>query len=299
MRLLTTLYNETHLQRADEFVACLQSNAANPAIDGIHVFYDNTADNGASRLREAVLRVGGTIHEIAGRPTYADLFSYANQRFDGQIVILANADIRFNETLRPLNSLDWTESFLAITRHDFVGTRSEGSSDVWMFRAPIPVLGQSVTFGTIYCDQVISFLARKQGLRVDNPCLSVECEHLHQTGVRNRPGTSEHRIDQSSSSDGLEGQTASELERRLIQNHGLRLMAFSAFGGGMIWPSELVTGAHAASPKWGVYCRKVPRWQPVRTSIRQARRAVKRQIRRAISTATGKPGTSRNRVSPT
>ena len=74
MKLLTTLYHETDSHRADEFVACLQRNAANPAIDGIHVFYDNTADDGESRLRETVLRVGGTVHEIAGRPTYADFF---------------------------------------------------------------------------------------------------------------------------------------------------------------------------------------------------------------------------------
>ncbi len=285
MRLLTTLYNEVHTPRADELVACLEDNAANSAIDGIHVFYDNTADDGESRLRETAFRVGAAVHEIRGRPTYADFFRYANRHCAGQVVAVSNADIRFNATLEPLNSLDWNGVFFAITRHDFVGTRGEGSSDVWMFRACVPVFGESVTFGTIYCDQVISYLARKNGLRVENPCLSVECEHLHQSGIRNRPGTGEHRIGRSSSSDGLEGQTVAELQDRLIHDHGLRLMAFSEFGGGMIWPSKLVPEARAQPPHVGVYCRKVPRWQPVRTVIRQARRTVRHQVRKTISAA--------------
>jgi hypothetical protein len=135
------------------------------------------------------------------------------------------------------------------------------------------VFGQHVTFGTIYCDQTISFLAAKQGLQVHNPCLSVDCEHLHQSAVRNRPGTREHRVDRSSSSDGLEGQTVAELERRLTAVYGLRLMAFSRFGGGLIWPSKLVADQHRTSPHATVSCRRVARWQPVRRIVKHVRRA--------------------------
>jgi hypothetical protein len=232
-------------------------------------------------VRQAVLDVGGTIHPVVGRPTYGDFFRHANQHFAGQIVILANADIRFNETLLALRSLDWENRFLALTRSDFLGTHGEGSSDVWMFRSPLPLFGQNVTFGTVYCDQVVSFLAGKQGLRVDNPCLSVECEHVHHSEVRNRPGTCEHRREESTSTDGLEGQTVSELEKRLVEAHGLRLMAFSRFGGGMVWPSKLVVRGGPASPE-RLDCRVVPRWQPMRRVLKQGRRALKSGIRRVF-----------------
>jgi hypothetical protein len=281
VKLLTTLYNEVHPERAQELVTCLERNAANPWIDEIHVFYDASAGGRAGPVRQALDRSEARLRETNGRPTYGDFFRYAQEELADEIVILANADIHFDQTLAQLSRFDWQGVLLAITRDDFVGTESEGSSDAWIFRAPLPLFGESVTFGTICCDQVISFLALKQGLRVENPCLSIRCTHLHQSQVRNRPGTSQHRPEQSSSSDGLKGMGERELMQRLAQEHGISLMTFSALGGGMIWPSTLVADPDEATGLT-TRCRKVPRWQPVRRSVRQIRRAIKRRVGQAF-----------------
>lgn len=285
MKLLTTLYHEAHPERARELIECLQRNGANPAIDQIHVFYDSAADQGSSVVRQAVARAGATVREIRGRPTYADFFRYANEQLAGQIVVLANADIHFNQTLALLDGLAWDRRFLAITRDDFVGTHGEGSADVWVFRAPVPLFGQNVTFGTVCCDQVISYLARKNGLRVDNPCLSIHCLHRHQSGVRNRRGTKEHRTGQSTSSDGLGGMAVEDLHRQLVRDHGIRLMAFSGLGGGMVWPSKLVAGSGPNAPKFR--CRKVLRWQPLQNTRKLICRTAKSGIRQALQVTIG------------
>ncbi len=241
MHLITTLYNETHRERADEYIHCLDQNVRLGLFEQIHVYYDTSADDqhfesvwaAIERTRELF------VHRIGGRPTYGSIFAYSNEHFPGQVVVLSNGDIEFDKSLARVASLDWQDLFLSLARDDFRGTLGEGASDVWIFRTNIRVFGGDLPMGTAYCDQVISFLALQNGYTVENPCLSVRCIHRHATKVRSRPGESDDYSAGSSSSGAFRGLPFREFQQLLVRNYGLVLGRYSKNGGGLIWPSKI------------------------------------------------------------
>jgi hypothetical protein len=75
--------------------------------------------------------------------TYRDLFLHANRHLCGQSVVIANADMFFDETLRRLEEYDLSGKLLCLSRWD---VQKDGttcffehpcSQDAWIFRAPI------------------------------------------------------------------------------------------------------------------------------------------------------------------
>ena len=56
------------------------------------------------------------LERIDGRPTYRQLFEYANAKFPYRTVIVANADIYFDDTLDLLRHVSLEDTILALTR---------------------------------------------------------------------------------------------------------------------------------------------------------------------------------------
>ncbi len=241
MHLITTLFNETHRERADEYIHCLDQNVRLGLFEQIHVFYDTSADEQQlGPVWEAIDRTRKLIvHRIGGRPTYGSIFAYCNEHLLGHVVVLSNGDIEFDKSIAQVRSLDWGGLFLSLARDDFRGTLGEGASDVWIFRTPIRVFGGDLPMGTAYCDQVISFLALQNGYSVENPCFSVRCLHRHATKVRSRPGGYDDHSAGSSSSGAFQGLPFREFQRSVVRNYGLVLGCYSKNGGGLIWPSKI------------------------------------------------------------
>jgi hypothetical protein len=197
---ITSLYNEQSKKRIDEYIKCLEKNLVHRLIKNVHVIYDTTSDSISkdSPVLNYLKSKNIKITYIKGRPTFGFCFSLANELYPYQNIILSNADIFFNETLSLLKDYDLTGKLLAITRWQ---VNSDGtltpymrknnipalnSQDTWIFNTPFHVSEKyNIEIGTVHCDNLLAYYARKSGLIVINPCLSIQCCHLHLSNVRN------------------------------------------------------------------------------------------------------------------
>lgn len=196
-KLITVLYNETKKERISEYLTCLEKNLAHNRIDKIHIVYDTSKDHGASVILDYVKSKELPITYINGRATYAFCFDLVNELYPNSRVILSNADIYFNETLELLDNYDLTNKFLVLTRWNIQkdttmsllrgnnGEEVSNSHDSWIFSTPIHFQNGNILIGTLGCDRTIAFQAKKSGLTVINPCLSIQGCHLHLSGIRN------------------------------------------------------------------------------------------------------------------
>jgi len=201
--LMTVLYNEGHKQRMQEYRDCFERNAAHPLIKHIHVVYDTSKDDGTNEMLEFLKAKNCTISYISGRPTFGYCFELANKQYLGDRIIMSNGDIYFNHTLSALNGYDLHNQFLVLTRWNVQddGTlelfkqfktdgsldtiASELSMDAWIFKTPLkPFINPEFQLGTWACDGYIAYQAWISGLEVRNPCLSIQCCHVHHSKVR-------------------------------------------------------------------------------------------------------------------
>ena len=202
--LITVLYNEMHEQRKNEFITCFERNKQHPAIEHIHVVYDTSKDTAAhSEILDYLKQQECTISYVIGRPTYGYCFDLANGQYPNARIILSNADIYFNDTLNKLEGYDLNNKFLAITRWNvlddgrleifkqfkadgsFDEPMSQLSMDAWIFKTPLKTfINPEFQLGTWACDGYIAYQAYISGLDVINPCLSIQCCHLHLSKIR-------------------------------------------------------------------------------------------------------------------
>ena len=197
-KLIVGLYNEVNFDRANEYITCMAYNYAHELIDEIHVIYDTSKDDGENKLLTYLKSLDLKISYINNRPTYGYCFELANKLYPHCRIILSNADIYFNETLKLLDDYDLTNKFLALTRWNVLndgsiklyfapdGKKSEFSQDTWIFKTPLKqIIGDKIYMGIPGCDGKIVRQANLSGLGVSNPCLSIQCCHLHLTDIRN------------------------------------------------------------------------------------------------------------------
>ena len=202
--LITSLYNEKNLTRVQEYITCLQKNLAHPSIEKIHILYDTSNDtkDNPSALLEFIKNNSIEVTLIEKRATYQDCFNLANNSYLNSTIIVSNGDIYFNESLNSLNNYDLTNKFLALTRWNLTennnlvqtyGTANKPlycAQDAWIFTSPLkPFPNAHISLGILGCDCAIALQAKKAGLTVLNPCLSIQCCHLHLSAIHNYPKT--------------------------------------------------------------------------------------------------------------
>ncbi len=197
--LMTMLYNEKKSERVEEYKICMEKNLAHELIDSIYVLYDIDGDDGSSEMLEFLKEKGVEIHFIKGRATYGLFFELANFLFPNRKIIVSNADIYFNQTLNHLADYDLSGKFLALTRWNVTGDNKLAlqygwrgdplydSHDAWIFETPLPKMKKSydIRMGIIGCDVGIAYRANAAGLRVINPCKTIQACHVHASQVRN------------------------------------------------------------------------------------------------------------------
>lgn len=148
-----------------------------------------------------------TLHEIKTWPTFRNLFDIVNIKHRDKKVIIANADIYFDETLKKLDDISLKNKFLHITRKELPGNPARvnffkqgiGAGDVWAFQAPINITNHlaDARLGTHFCDHFISQSAKRAGYILYNPCLTVNCWHKHQFRNQAEEGKSYNKFMQS------------------------------------------------------------------------------------------------------
>ncbi len=203
--------------RQAELDETLSRNLANPCFTGgIHVLTERWLDLGAFAGDPPRAASPLKQHVIGERLTFAVAFHYAATHLDGAIVVLANADIVFDETLcsvaRRQDGLNGT--VLALLRWEGLENLLPRTSqqDAWLFLSPLPmplaaqpwrprdepvagVLGGTGSnpadfeLGRLRCDNRVARILVDAGLRVLNPALTIRATHIQRSRAR---GYSEH-----------------------------------------------------------------------------------------------------------
>lgn len=155
------------------------------------------------RERNAASGVFAEIVPLADgrRKSFADFFRVAAERFAGEVCVVANADIAFDESLHGAAALvrSWPRPLLvALSRWDDPsGPSMEGrvdparwrfyshSQDTWLFVAGgLPAFEAGFTLGIPACESRLAHEAFRAGVGVLNPALSVRTWHHHASGTR-------------------------------------------------------------------------------------------------------------------
>ena len=181
IRLFTVFLDPPPEPRADEIRRCLLANCEHPGISEVH-FYTRKAKWLPSHPK---LRVVTADY----RPvTYSVLFSDANSILQSpqDISIIANADIRFDDTLNGELEVLTDQICFALTRWNdepggVVFWNRCDSQDAWLFRGEIRPVAANFEIGLLGCDNRIAHELQRAGYRVLNPSPTIRAIHLHRT----------------------------------------------------------------------------------------------------------------------
>lgn len=196
--LITTFYNEKNSDRLAEYYHCLEHNLRHALIDRIHIFYENPPSKLAGIFKHPKVN----IVPITARPSFSDMFNYANTKLIGRRIIVANTDIFFDDSLFRLNYYPLENKFFCLTRYNtntYQGKweRHVESHDSWIFQSPtklsIPV---HIKMGVPGCDIIIQRIACiTKGIEVANPSLDIKCWHVHANDNRVHTNTYRKEFD--------------------------------------------------------------------------------------------------------
>lgn len=186
MNLLIEYFKSNDYQRHSEYLTCIHENLDNEHIDKIYIFISDE-----SKLNFTSKKI--KIIKSETRPTYKDMFEYCNQKLKGQICIISNADIIFDDTISILKETDLSNIFVALTRWEVFCEDGEfciapfnnsASQDVWAFKSPIQVTDEmSFHLGKPGCDNKIAKIM-SETYEVRNPGLQIVTCHFHMSGYR-------------------------------------------------------------------------------------------------------------------
>ena len=173
-------------KREKELLHCLEKNNANPYLTRSILLvevYSEPIRLALGHLDKATVMATGR-----DRESYRHIFEVAAKKVPaGDLVILANLDIFFDDSLKYLERFTgWQNTVMALTRWNCQPNgrsrpfRVDNSQDVWIWRTPLNSSGMEADFclGEPGCDNRIAFeLARNY--RVINPCKTIKCHHYH------------------------------------------------------------------------------------------------------------------------
>jgi hypothetical protein len=183
---LTGGYKDPNPERAHEIFCCAKTNVDCRQFDKVVFFLEN----GRDEYEKLASQVGTKIVLVdSGRRTkYSDFIEWGNANLDGRIVVAANSDVYFDDTISLVHEYNMAGRFWALTRRepysDFALRHDpHKTQDVWIWQAPL-VINTDLELGRPGCENHFAWLAWKVGLKVANPSLSIKVYHRHQSGLR-------------------------------------------------------------------------------------------------------------------
>lgn len=193
--LFISYYRDKYPTRQMELEKCLLKNIENEHIDKIFVLLEGKKEDFPELNYDKLV-----VFEDTGRPNYRHFFNVMNALSrEGDVCILANTDIYFDDTIQLADRLNENSCF-ALSRYDikpdgFANLHNEQySQDVWIFRGKIKKVNYcDFHLGVPGCDNRIAYELHKAGYTVTNPALSLRAYHYHPSDLHTYDGT--HRID--------------------------------------------------------------------------------------------------------
>lgn len=189
--LVSALYRDPDDRRFGELLECVARNSRNPLLAEVHVFLEEPLQSFGAPTLVPALRLPKVKPVAFGRRVrYQDLFDYANTHLRGCTVVIANADIYFDQTLARLEGYGLAGCLLCLSRWNIEADGMArlfdhaASQDAWIFSAPIRPFECNFPLGVPGCDNRLAFEAERAGLAVSNPSRSLRALHLHASQVR-------------------------------------------------------------------------------------------------------------------
>ena len=195
MMFLTGLYRSANDARNGEIYRCLEKNLANPSFTKIHLFFEDNFK--PESQMDALIKSAKNVVcvSIPDRMTYKRYFEYVNAHAEkGEMAVVANADIYFDDTIRLANKRAFFNFFIAISRWQPQpdGTwqlyrKAKVSQDSWIFMAPVQIpFYCDFSTGWPGCDSRIAWEMAQLHYRLCNPPWDIKTYHLHESGIRNK-----------------------------------------------------------------------------------------------------------------
>lgn len=179
--LLTTYWDKN--ERSYEYKIAFEKNIANQIIEKIYIFYEKFSGVTPDFLRNPKICVVPIDH----LPCHKDFYDFANKFLAGDIIVMANSDIFFDDTLNLLRYIDFDKSNVVLTRYPYqsAGRLSYADgSDSWIFRSPIKYQQGDYKIGVAGTEHALIGEWVKSGYNIVNPCLSITSWHVHKSTAR-------------------------------------------------------------------------------------------------------------------
>ncbi|MEP0391851.1 MAG: exostosin family protein [Erythrobacter sp.] len=200
LNLFVPFYTPPDKERAKEILYCLEKNLATKLFASIVLLVDDDTDIPYEGQELSIIR-------LDHRPTYLDWVNESRLRCPGQVSILANSDIYFDDSIARLLELFRANpsAFVALSRLE---KGDEGltahpnphfSQDTWAFLPDRSVdfpsqRALNIPIGVPRCDNKIAYVFATEGYEVYNPYPIVRSMHVHQTNLRYYNKRADRRI---------------------------------------------------------------------------------------------------------
>lgn len=198
--LLVGTYAPMDEVRYADILACLEANLNNPCFERVCILIEEEKLGAAfsDRHRALLQHPKAETFLVGHRTTYAEFFRYANERHPGKACVIANADIRFDETIGLIEERHLRGAFIVLSRWHVLpdGTvqfdaQASCAQDAWCFLTLITVPAEAnFSCGCAGCDNKIAHLMRSAGYGVYNPAYSIRLFHHHTPGTGGNYGPS-------------------------------------------------------------------------------------------------------------
>lgn len=196
--LITQYYLPKWGERQLEIDECFINNLNNPNIDEIHLFIEQDYDFDKFKSNPNFSKL--VFVNSTERLSYKQAFEYSNRNFSSNdIILLANSDIYFNETLSKIDTYSFDKTFYGLTRHEITETglrlygRPSVSQDVWIWKPPIQVqtnmynkdyFTDGIQLGIWGCDNRILKIMKDSDYTIRNIGRDIQCIHNHKNDLR-------------------------------------------------------------------------------------------------------------------
>jgi len=201
MILITSYYLSNNIERQNEINQCLINNANNKFIKAIILLNDKIYDiNFITRNKKKIKQIiiNTKENQTQNRLYFNNAIEYINNNYYGDIIILSNSDIYFDNTLSHVLEDNMENKIYCLLRYDQKedGTKDifrhydeprSDSQDSWIFKAPLNIDLQQVnfSFGTLGCDNIFANILFNHDYKLSNPSYDIITTHLHNYPERN------------------------------------------------------------------------------------------------------------------
>lgn len=150
-------------RRHEEYFQCVLKNDNNEYINNYILLCDDYHE-GLDTLSKKTKKI-----MVNKKLTFADFFNISNVLAYDQIVIIANLDIYFNDTIEIVKDIITESNALALCRWDLLDNGElrlfdrNDSQDAWIFKTPIDTgkINANFSMGIPGCDNRIAFELKK------------------------------------------------------------------------------------------------------------------------------------------